>query len=1307
VTTRNPRHRLTTLGEFRLEVAATPHQPARSLGPGKPLALITFLAFAPRRTATRDQLCDLLWSDRDLASAKPQLRNAIYTLKPIVGEGFIDSATHSITLLGELEVDALELVAAIQNGRPEDAVDLYRGDFIERYVANGAQRFEEWAAVERARLRSMFVRSTAMIARRSLDSGRFTDAIRLARAVRLHDPEEEAGWRLLLESTLAAGDLISAQTTADEFELWLRDEGRTPEPASISILKAARRRDAAPPNGAPASEHLVAELTGREREFALLNQLWERARTGTARHAHIIGPGGHGKTRLVTDFIRRLRAGRDRSVYLKANFGERFILYSVASTLAQLLSELPGARGISDASARVLITLNPEIASNLRADGATSDRIEPLQVGHALHELAAAVAYEHPLVIVIDDLQWCDARSREALTILTNQHVLFITTSRPRHSGTGGFTDDSVHVPLAPLGVPDVRQLIGSIAPLPDEPWTTEFAEQMHRASHGSPLSIIELLKLAVDEGALKYSRDGWSVTGAERLRDALGRGSPIERRLRAISPEELRTIRVIALAGLPLPQPLVLAASRLGEHVATRSLAYLERRDLIALVSDGWVPAHDALGETVVASIAPEERHAHNAALGRAMAMSTETEWVRASVEHLADAELWHEAAASVARVLKSERVRLDQLPATVSSLLGSHSSEVNVERVRRALPIAVRAPRLLRSAIAATLMLLAGAGYLTAARVFSEDAPPQATLVIATSDGAGARVHRVPLRLDDWHAGDPITVRGRGEAFARYLWNDHAAAHPRTGAWAATVVYPDSGESEIAIVAADGTSRRLTHARGQDRVGSFSPDGSKLAILTTRWSADGSSGIAILDVASRAISRIIPNGTGHSVAWSPDGTQLAYSLTGDATNQVCIVGVDGQGNSCRTVESFGISTIGWISPTRIIFASHTQSVGRTWVIDLETGDVAPIHGGAIERIDASGRWALFHGRTGWYLAPTSQPQLSRPVQLPGGSRPRPTFAVASWKGYLDTVSIDVPNGAAIRGVPHKLVAHGRTADGRNIEPHQLRWAIVGPSRAHIDETGTLLSPDTGIVTVGLSAGGWRTTTARIRVIDVKPELIVDERWSPDWTNRWRAFGEPLPLVSQRADSSWLSINGDDRYFSGVYFILPLDASRGLTLEMDLSTPITRDKWQTIHAGFFGVEPQNPISKWDHKTGYPAPFLSQRTSCVLSYPAGEGPGNVERPEWMPRYRELVGERATELRTGKWFRYKLVVTPDRRCSFIINDRLVWTQAAPVGESRFHVLLQGNSVDTDIRVGRLRVWRGVAGPVDWETPQGQR
>src|SRR5512146_3299913 len=318
---------------------------------GKPVALITYLACAPGCTAAREHLVDLLWSDLDRDAGRHGLRQALWHIRKRVGEGFVVAERESVTLVGALHFDRDEFLSAADKGDLECVAARYRGEFFSGFAAPGSGEFERWADVERARLRSLFERCIERLARRCLHEGRSREAVELAKRARDVEPLRQAGWNLLLEAQLAASDTLGAAVEADALERLLLEQELECEPGTRALLKQARRSSPTIDSAKTAPAVLVAELVGREREFAALLDAWNAVRVGRPLAFRVVAPAGLGKSRLLMDVVSRLRSMRARPIYVRANAGAREVPYSLASDVASSLAELPGARAISPSAA--------------------------------------------------------------------------------------------------------------------------------------------------------------------------------------------------------------------------------------------------------------------------------------------------------------------------------------------------------------------------------------------------------------------------------------------------------------------------------------------------------------------------------------------------------------------------------------------------------------------------------------------------------------------------------------------------------------------------------------------------------------------------------------------------------------------------------------------------------------------------------------------------------------------------------------------------------------------------------------------
>jgi len=268
-----------------------------------------------------------------------------------------------------------------------------------------------------------------------LSVGRFVDAQRLARRLRDADPHEEATWVLLLETLMSAGARVGAAAEADMFERVLAADGREPERDTRALLQRVRRTSPDGPHAGP-FKPLVATLVGRDREFGVLARAWDRARAGQGGHVHVEGHPGIGKTRLLRDFHARLEAGGAHTLYLRARFAGRRVVFGVASELVAALAEMPGSTAVSPGAIPALVALNPMLSARFPATPDVARGEEALRRRTlAVLDLLAAVAEEQPVAVLCDDLQWIDPASSDLFQWLFSKldelRVLCVTTAPP------------------------------------------------------------------------------------------------------------------------------------------------------------------------------------------------------------------------------------------------------------------------------------------------------------------------------------------------------------------------------------------------------------------------------------------------------------------------------------------------------------------------------------------------------------------------------------------------------------------------------------------------------------------------------------------------------------------------------------------------------------------------------------------------------------------------------------------------------------------------------------------------------------
>ena len=197
-----------TLGPVGLSVDGAP-APSELLW-RKHLGLLVYLARSPRGRA-REHLIGLLWGEKPEAAARHSLNEAIRVLRRYLGEGNVDTSVGQVRLAEgsvKLDIDRLEEYAAA--GEWEAASRLITGEFLEGFSISGASDFENWLASERSAIRSRCIEVLARHAEDLLRAGQAQEASAVAAAALSLDPGSELALRIMMRSLVLAGDRAGA-----------------------------------------------------------------------------------------------------------------------------------------------------------------------------------------------------------------------------------------------------------------------------------------------------------------------------------------------------------------------------------------------------------------------------------------------------------------------------------------------------------------------------------------------------------------------------------------------------------------------------------------------------------------------------------------------------------------------------------------------------------------------------------------------------------------------------------------------------------------------------------------------------------------------------------------------------------------------------------------------------------------------------------------------------------------------------------------------------------------------------------------
>ncbi len=1305
-------------------------------GANKALALFTYLACAPGRGATREHLQDLLWERQGPERAQGALRTYLWKLRTILGANAIIGDEY-VVLAVACEVDRDQLVEAADRGDAGSVVAMYSGDFFPAFTQPDSPQFDLWVQSERLRLRGIFSRCAERVVGAAVDSGRFRDALMIARKLRDSDPMDESGWRPLLSVLVASGDSINAANEASVLERLLAADERVPQPATVSMLKSVARMTRTTPGAEDAQLTLVAPLVARDREFAILTTSWARARTQTFGHVHVRAPAGMGKSRLLDDFAARLRHDRSTVARARADMGRRDLPYAFIGAVVADLAGRRGAKGLSPGSAKALLAIDPALSAHFAGDPDSSTGDEALRRRTlAFAELLAAVSEEQPFALILDDLQWADAASCAVLaaSMSSAEKTPYLLVTAGREGLSPLFSSlESATIVLSPLDVDAVTELVQSLAALPETAWAQGFPQLLQRTTTGVPLHVLDALTLAMERGVLVREGQCWHSSIPAHLEQLLSDGATLPRRVESLSDAEHTVLLVLSVAGEPCERQRLRDVTRSAPGALDHSLALLERAGYLSSADGLLRVAHDAIAEAILAH-SPEDTIAGVHA-DLAMSMMSESRKqsgpqalliLRSALMHA-----WRADAVDVLRLVFDAyvlRVRKQGDARSLDLIAGDVLNSFDAPAARAKL-IALSSPQQIgiRSA-ARRWRSLAGAGAiaivasLSGAWFATRQALPEPdgeVMLVSTGVNGQATLSSLTLNSADWIPGKPIVV---DQAVAILtIPNDpmlrSAVTTGRRDEWIGSMIQSDSGVTDLFRLAPETAPKRLTFSRGDDVEPAVSPDGKQVVFSSAQWSDQGARSLAILDLRSGRLKRLTASrGSDASPVWSPDGRRIAFARTSSDGARLCTIAVSGHDTGCLEMTSGAlVRPWAWQSPS-VLTVELPKRLVR---VNVDSSVMSLIDSTlVVSSVSADGRWIASIGRSATdaeacRISPTERPLRVRSLESADGQSVscmavRWGMTVSKRVPYVDAVRIDPSAADPVVGAPHRFSAMLVLSSGDAVSATSLEWTSSDTAIAYFGVDGQLYPRNVGAVTIRASYGGWRYGERRIDVRAPRTTVVLQESWNNGVVHRWAPFGDPTPrTVSTGDDAHAFLNNGDGVFQSGVHTTFARATQHGLALDTWLSTPVTLDHWQVVRLGLYVGIDSSGLARWNHRDGWAfAPDRQHAFPCEFVYPSGQQGTNRFTTAFETAFDQLPAPAVW--RSGVRFRLRLQIFPDGRCGAAINGRPValGDMRAPAG-GRAHVFIYGNSPGTKMLVGPVTVTEGVPSGVDWFGPARTR
>lgn len=345
-------------------------------------------------------------------------------------------------------------------------------------------------------------------------------------------------------------------------------------------------------------------LIGRERERALMLDVFNRVSQGAVEMVVVSGPQGIGKSSLVHEIEKNIAGRRGYFVSSKYELSRQSVPYSALihsfqKLMLRILAE--GEDRISQwrncimtalgANCQVMIDVIPELEMIVDRQPELPEidsEKSQYRFNKVLGEfIRVFTKREHPLVIFLDDLQWADSASLQLISRLMSDfntgYLLLIAAYRETDIGEShpvqgilaDFRDKISHISLDPLNVVDIGEYLEYLINTRKNSEVPVLADILHRKTNGNPFFLANLLRTIYDRQFLRYtSSEGWrwdleEIKGMQVSENVI----------------ELMTGRI---NGLPADTQMVLTlASCIGNRFDLEELALLMEKDIHDVLSD------------------------------------------------------------------------------------------------------------------------------------------------------------------------------------------------------------------------------------------------------------------------------------------------------------------------------------------------------------------------------------------------------------------------------------------------------------------------------------------------------------------------------------------------------------------------------------------------------------------------------------------------------------------------------------------------------------------------------------------------
>ena len=477
--------------------------------------------------------------------------------------------------------------------------------------------FDEWILPIRQQLQQAVMGSLEQLINLHEHQREYQLGIRYAQRLLGIDPLHEAAYRRMMQLHALNGERTAALHVYQSCVARLQQElGVKPDEETHAIYQRILHQESS--TALPAKLLFDTPLIGRSHEWQTLLSAWRNTQRGQAHFVSIAGEAGIGKTRLAEELIGWASAQGIRLARTRSYEAEGGLAYAPVTEWLRSPAIKTSLAKLDNVWLNEVTRLLPELLdehANLIPPAPLS---EAWQRQRFFEALARAVLIDKsPLLLLIDDLQWCDSETitwlRYLLRFDVRAKMLIIGTWRSEAVDKSHLlptllrdlanADQLTTLELAALSAADTAKLAQEIASqfvATQLVTTRQIAapemQQLYRVTEGHPLFIIETVRSRGADGAQTLPPKVQNV---------------IQARLAQLSNEARELAGLAATIGRQFSLAVLSHASQHPEETLVRALDELWQRRIVREVGTGdYDFTHDRIREVAYREVSQTRRH-------------------------------------------------------------------------------------------------------------------------------------------------------------------------------------------------------------------------------------------------------------------------------------------------------------------------------------------------------------------------------------------------------------------------------------------------------------------------------------------------------------------------------------------------------------------------------------------------------------------------------------------------------------------------------------------------------------------------